>query len=261
MPARRHALTAAAFAALLSACHESPFPADASSVYDLSCAGNTRPTSATPNIYVYGTVKEVFSDPTRGGSPGLRTVQGAMLEACMVGVDPCTVDGSATSMADGTFAMGPHPTGSVPYDGYLYITNTGDRTAYLFPNAPLAEDQHDVNVTLMLNAFVAQLSALGIAVDQNKSIVGLQVLDCAGTPIGDSKNLKLEVQQNGSDVNNLNFIDANPFGDAFAGDTFVINVPPGMIDIGASYQGTELHRHTIMTVAGTMTETQIRPGY
>lgn len=260
MPSARHAVCAAAVSAMLWGCHESPFPDDAGAMYDLSCAARPAPVAATPDIAILGTVEEVLPDPNGQGPPVVQPASNATIETCTVGVDPCTMDGSATSQLDGSFGIAPHSTGAVPYDVYLRANHYADAPAFVFPSSPLTMDQR-LDVVLISGAFVQQLPAYGIQVDMSKAIVGVQVLDCAGMPIVDTDHLQISVRQNGAPIPGVSVVDAAPFGPAFAGVSFVLGVPPGQIDVAATYRGTPLRAHTVTTYASSMTETQLRPGY
>jgi len=236
---------------------------DAPPNYDFSCTGASAPTTATDTVTVYGLVQEVFADEAQGGTPAFRSLAGAALEACSVGASTCA-DGLATSQADGTYAIGPHPTGGTPYNGRLHVTHAGDRITYLYPDQPLKADFHGANVPMLLNAFVAQLAALGLSQDAAKGLLALQLVDCTGALIADPKNVTLIIQQNGSDVGGTNIINAASFSHAFDGDFFILNVPIGQTNVGAIYNGVTmrtLRNHTIESIAQATTVTQLRPGY
>ncbi len=51
----------------------------------------------------------------------------------------------------------------------VHVKKVGSRTTYLWPNSPLYADNPNVRVPVMLNAFVASLSALGIQQHPEKS--------------------------------------------------------------------------------------------
>jgi hypothetical protein len=236
---------------------------DAPPNYDFSCTGASAPTTATDTVTVYGIVQEVFADEAQAGTPAFRPLAGAALEACTVGSNTCA-DGQATSQGDGTFVIGPHPTGGTPYNGQLHVTHNGDRITYLYPDQPLKADFHGVSVPMLLNAFVAQLAALGLSQDAAKGLLALQLIDCTGALITDHKNVTLIIQQNGSDVSGTNIINAASFSHAFDGDYFILNVPVGQTNVGASYNGVTmrtLRNHTIESIAQATTVTQLRPGY
>lgn len=260
-----HALTAMLVA--LAACGgggDDPPPPDAQEfpAYDFSCMGNAAPTTAADTVTVYGVTQEIKSED---GTPVIRPLGDVTMVACPVGTElgGCTPGPTTmtTSNADGTFAMGAEPTGGVPYDAYLRVEHIGHRTTLLYPSSPLIGDNMNVEVPLMLNAFVAQLAALGLAQDATKAIVGLQLTDCAGLAIADNANVVLRLQQGGAEVTGTTLLNASMFSADFAGAYFILNVPAGATDVGATYKGTPLRGHVITTVAGTSSLTEIRPGY
>ena len=200
------------------------------------------------------------------GTPSLRPIEGATLIACAVNAAACdlaTNDGTTVSAADGTFSVGPHPTGGVPYDSLMLVQRDGNRTTYLFPSSPLTGDNTGVLIPIMQNAFIAQLNALGISQAANKSLVGLQLVDCTNTPITDTANVKLSIKVDGMDVTGFgtSIINAGQFSADFAGDWFIANVPAGTTEVGATWNGMPLRTRTITTIAGTTSQTQLRPGF
>ena len=236
---------------------------DAPPNYDWSCMGNTAPTTATDAVTVSGIVQEIYS---KDGTPSVRPIPDALLLACSVSAtcDGTTNDGITTSAADGTFSVGPHPIGGVPYDSYMLVSREGfDRTTYLYPASPLIADNTGVKIPIMQNAFIAQLNALGISQAANKSIVGLQLVDCMEEPITDSANVQLSIKVDGVDVTGFgtSIINAGQFSADFAGDWFIINVPEGTTEVGATWNGKPLRPRTITTIHGTTSETKLRPGF
>lgn len=267
---RKRSLMIAAFgslAVLASGCGSSkPSGPDATVYnYDFSCMGNALPATTPATIKVSGVTQEIYSDQ---GVATLRMLPDGALTACQMSVSPdmCTSSsmnyGTAMSGSDGSWAFNPDPaTNSAPLDVYLYVQKTGDRTTYLWPNSQLYADNIGVKVPVMLNAFVAELSALAIQQSPQKAIVGLDLVDCQNQPVVDVANVMITLKLNGQDLGSLSLIDAHAFNDAFAGDFFLLNVPPGDIEASATWKGKPFRSHHIITTAGTTSETKLAPGY
>jgi hypothetical protein len=229
--------------------------------YDFTCLQNNLPITAPATIRVQGIAQEVYTD---AGRASLQVLADADIVACRKG-GPCTDTdnyGTARSAADGAWAFNPDPvTDGAPLDVFMYVQKLGDRTTYLWPNSPLYADNLQVKVPVMLNAFVAQLSALGIQQSPAKSIVGVLLVDCADQPIVDSDNVKVTLKLDGAEIPSLSFIDAHIFNEDFNGDFFLLNVPIGDIEVGATYKDMPLRAHTITTFPGTTSETKLAPGF
>lgn len=260
----RLGFAAALASSALVACGDDGATPDAAPVYnyDFTCAGNTLPATAPATVNVGGFTQSVYIDQ---GFVTLSMLPDADLVACKADMPVCdetTNYGTAKAGADGAFLFTPPPeTGGVPLDVYAYVKKTGSRTTYLWPNSPFYADNPTVKVPVMLNAFVAQLSALGIQQSPERGIVGVLLVDCNDEPIVDADNVKITLSQDGADIGSLTFIDAHIFNADFAGDFFILNVPVGKIDISVTYKGMEMRGHSVLTFAGATSETKIAPGF
>lgn len=260
----RSSLALVSLASLVACGEDAPTGPDAQVFpdYDFTCTANAQPVTATETVTVSGTAQEIVAVD---GTPTIRPLADVTMVACRLGTEaggcmpgPTTM---TTSGPDGAFVMGAEPTGGVPFDAYLRLEHFGHRTSYLYPHAPLIADNIDLEVPMMLNAFVAQLAALGLAQDMSKSILGIQVNDCAGLGIADSTNVVLSITQDGVDVVGTTVLDASVFSGAFGGAFFVMNTPAGATTVSATYKGMPLRGHTVVTLAGTSTLTELRPGF
>ncbi len=254
------AIAATGCKAITGTCHN----ADAAPVYnyDFSCMGNSLPATAPPQIVVRGVTQEIYINH---GIATLQMLPDADLIACRADMTTCdatTNYGTAHSGADGSWEFLPMPqTGGAPLDVHLFVTKFGERTTYLWPNSPLYADNIGTKVPVMQNAFVASLSALGLQQHPEKAILGLMLVDCAKQPIVDSDNVQLSVTVNGMPVTSLAPIDAHIFNEDFNGDFFLMNMPTGTTEVGASWLGKPLRGHTIITYPGTTSETELAPGF
>jgi hypothetical protein len=231
--------------------------------YDFSCTSNPAPAagSAAANITISGTVQEVSLN---GLTPSIMPADGATLNACVAGAPNCSggnrLAGPVTSAGGGNYSLGPIATGTDPVDGYITLAKTGDKDAYIFPPQALIADQGMVpTLTFTTAAFNGIVTFLQINQSAANGTLALVVTDCANQRI--TENVTLSVKQGGSDVTGTTPLDLGQF-DAMAGGVHIIfNVPPGDTEVGATYMGMALRAHVVKTVADSMTETIVRPGY
>ncbi|MEO8702664.1 MAG: hypothetical protein ABI867_21650 [Kofleriaceae bacterium] len=264
----RHILVVAGIA--LAGCSPTNVTADAQVSIDapvnidLSCLNNPTPTTALDPVSVSGVLQEVFTDD---GKATQRPLGGADIEGCKAGAADCLGPnflGTTTSAADGTFTIGPTATAGMPLELYLTVTKVGERTTRLYYATPITFNQSggdDGEAPVLQNAFIAQLAALGLTQDANKSMLGVQLLDCLDLPLTDAPNVVLSVKQNGSEVAGINVISAGKLSPVFGGGYFVLNVPVGTLEVGAIYAGKPMLSRIVETVAGSTIETQLRPGH
>ena len=246
--------------------------------YDFSCMGNETPATAPATILVQGLAQEVVTvngqatlspmpwaaDAPTGHDPPhiVACKEGGLCEGGTYPNPSPNNYGEVWAAMDGTWKFDPDPaTNGVPLDVYMYVEAVGERKTYLWPNSPLYADNPNVKVPVMKNAFVAQLSALGIQQSPLSAIVGLMLVDCQDQPIVDADNVKVTLKKDGAEIPNLSFIDAHIFNEDFNGDFFLLNVPAGAIEVGATYKGMPLRGHAIRTEAGTTSETKLAPGF
>lgn len=248
----------------LVACGNDGATPDAAPIYDFdfSCLGNTIPSTIPAMLTISGATLDVY---TQTGALTLGPLADAQITACasvMPICDSTTNAGVAYSGADGSFGFNPPPmTGGMPLDVYMYVSKVGSRTTYLWPNSPLYADNPALTVPVMQDAFVSSLSALGIQQDPAKALVALALVDCMGQPIVDSNNVEITLSQDGKAIGNLLLISAQLFNENFSGSYFILNVPPGPIDIAVTYKGMPMRGHAITTYPGTTSQTKIAPGF
>lgn len=239
---------------------DAPPPPDAPA-YDFTCLGQPLPTTAPDPVSVSGTVEEVSIN---GASPGINALAGATLVGCANGAADCMGSNqlaTATSDMAGAYTVGPIASSGAPVDAYVHLTNMGDRPTDEYPPSPIAANLTGIPIiTFQTTAFSELVSFLHITQDDANGNLTILVTDCAGTPIADSANLTLSVQQNGMDVPNTTVLDGGQLSSMAAGIYMVFNVPPGATAVGATYKGMNLLGHTVGAVAQETTATQIKPG-
>lgn len=230
--------------------------------FDFSCMGNAAPTTATAAITVGGTVQRAY---LKNGQPDIQPRDGATVKACKAGAADCADTNqygtTATTSGGGNFSIGPVSTNMMPLDVYIEMTDTGSRTTYVYPPAPLVADQDMVPVFTFDPDLVSLLGQAGCPQDDDANgMTLLMVVDCANAPIDDKTNLTLSIKQGGTEVSNTQVVDLGVFG--VKGTYLVCNVPEdATTTVGASYKGTALRAHDIKVVKATTTATIVRPGY
>ena len=227
--------------------------------YDFSCAGNAAPTTATPQITVSGTVRKV-------GLGGSMAVQGATLKACKNGAADCTganqLGADATSAANGGWSIGPFDTSSMPVDAYIAMTATGARPTHVYSPSPLVADLATVPVQAFDPQLLEFLASACPQDDNTNGIVVLLVTDCAAKAIGDAANVTLSIKQGGTEVTGTSLVNLGQLDASAAGTFMVCNVPANVAtEVNATYKTTTFRAHTLGVVAGTTTNTIVRPGY
>jgi hypothetical protein len=238
---------------------------DAPLNFDFTCKSKAAPTTALDPITVSGVLQEVYS---QDGMATQRPLADALIEGCNAAASDCldaNSYGTTMSAADGTFTIGPVTTGGSPFELFLMVTKVGDRTTRLYFATPISfsqeSGQRSSDYPILQNAFVAQLAALGLAQDVNKSMLGIQLLDCMNQPITDAANVVLSIKQGGTEVTGTTVINAGKLSPVFGGGYFILNVPPGTVEVGATHAGQSLLPRTLVLTAGTTSETQLRPGH
>lgn len=260
----RHCLTAALASSSLVACGNDGATPDAAPVYnfDFSCVGNAIPATVPAMVTISGATLDVY---TQMGALTLGPLANAEITACATAMPTCdsTMNAGVTqSGEDGSFGFNPPPmTGGMPLDVYMYVTKAGSRTTYLWPSSPLYADNPALMVPVMQDAFVLSLSALGIQQRPENALVALTLVDCKGQPIPDAGNVTITLSREGTVIADLLVIDAHLFNDNFSGSFFILNVPPGRIDIAVTYKGMAMRGHAITTYPGATSQTKIAPGF
>jgi hypothetical protein len=232
-------------------------------VYDLSCLGNPVLTTATATITLSGTVSEIGFDVATM-MPTMTPLVGATVDACKLN---CT--GAAnkldtvTSIAGGVFTTAAIATNPANHslDGYLRINNTGDRQTFIYPPEPFRADQANIPVFTFPNTLIDTLVQFGLITQSpGNAILGIALVDCAGTPISDAANVTLSIKQGGVDVPGTTVIDASQFSPMAGGGYIVTQVPPAVTVVGASYKSMPFLSVTVTTVATSTIQTLLRPG-
>jgi hypothetical protein len=228
---------------------------------DLTCAGNPAPTTATATVTVSGGASGLTLN---GMNPQVVALTGATINACTGDckaqnkLDTITTDAQCAGMTC-AFTTKALTTGGTPLDGYLKAAAQGFQTFNLFPPQPLTADFPNAPIIAFSNQIVSALAILtGVSQDPTKGLLVLIYTDCAGTPInGASPTL----QQGGVDVVGATVFDASALSSMGAGTYFVLNVPAGDTEVGGTAQGSTLRAHTILSVAGETSTTQVTPGF
>jgi hypothetical protein len=236
-----------------------PPPPDAQE-FDFTCLNNTAPDTATATVTISGFANAVNLNGTQ---PSIDPLDEATVDACTgncAGPNKLdtTTSAAAPCGANGCeFTTAALDTGGAPLDGFIRVAKTNFRTSNVFPAAPLVADQPNVPGLVFSNtAFQAATIFLGVTQSAANGNLGLLVTDCANTPI---TGATVTVTQNGSPAGG-EIVDASSFGQG-GGAFLVFDVPPGDTEVNAQFMGMTFRAHTVTTVAGQTTATQIRPGF
>ncbi len=211
--------------------------------FDFSCMNDPEPTTAPATVSLSGTANEITANFS------FEPVADAAVRAFKNG-NPDTQVGTTQSDANGAWSLPAVPTATMPIDGYIEATKLGYRTSRLYPSEPISGDIAQAPVLLLsTNVF----SSLFASQSQENGTVALAVLDCANTPIDGAA---ISVKQNGVEVGTQQ--DLSQFQ---PGTFIVLNVPPGVAEVGATYMGMTLRAHVVSVVAETTSTTLVRPGF
>lgn len=230
--------------------------------YDFSCMGNSAPTTASANITLSGTAQRVYLNGTQ---PAVEALEGAAVKACKSGTTCMGPNeyGTDTSAADGSWSIGPFATGGTPVDGFVEVSAANARTTAVYPAGPTTADLGNIPVLTFDPGFIQLLANFGCPQDDTTNgIVTLAITDCANTPIDDTSNTMLSIQQGGSEVQGTSVLDLGQLSSMAAGTYMVCNVPENaMTTVGATYKSMALRSHVVGVVKATSTITVVRPGF
>lgn len=243
-------------------------PPDAQT-FDFSCLDMPLPTTATATITLSGSVQVLTFN---GGTPVLTPVADAKVDACKVGAANCTGANhfglQATSAAlSGAWSIGPVTTvpAAQPLDAFVHMTPpaaSSQRPTSVYPAQPFVANQGTIPVITftdgMGGSFALIQAFAGHQQNPANGLVVIAVTDCASKPL---KGAIVHVKQNGAEVGQI--FDASALSAMAGGGFIVFNVPPGPVDVSATFMGMDFRVNpvqTVTSVAGEDTFTQIRPG-
>lgn len=240
--------------AAVDAAPDTPPLPDAPS-YDFSCMGNAAPTTATATVSISGTAQEVT---LQGMTPSIMPKNGVMVKACTGNCTGQNLKDTQTTANAGTFATAAITTGGTPINGYLDATVSTAKRTLVFPPSPLIANTPNVPILMFSNAVWQALPLFVGTPDPQKGHAVIAVTDCAMMPIDGAT---ISVKQNGTAVAGTTEFDLGALSAMAAGAHLVLNIPPGDTEVGATYNGMTLRAHVIMSVADSVSETIVRPGY
>jgi len=211
------------------------------------------------NIPAMITISGVASEITTGGR---QPQAGVAITVHKVSDD--SLQGMATTDANGAFSI-TVPTNGAPVDGYLKASKSGLKDTFLYPPFPLSSDFSGVTTLMLTPGTQGLANMVGGAAqpDPTKGWIGLLVLDgpsTSATPVMGatiSANPTGEIRYNGSA--GIPQSAAQAMSTAADGIAYVMNVPAGMVTIGASKSGLNLKSHAVNARADKITLTLITP--
>lgn len=242
---------------------DSPRPIDAKVfmdappvMYNFACYGMTPGTTVGDPIVVSGSAGAVST------SAGIDPLPDVAIDFYKVG--STTSAASTTSNAQGEYTSG-NLTGGVAVD-YIRGALAAHRTTYLFPPQPIRMTlPGDVPVPLVSNQLFGMVSLLTTQ-DENKGALLVTVTDCSISMPKLIDGATLHVQQNNLDVGEP--FDVGQFLPEAAGTFFVFNVPEGVTQVWATYDGKTFPTRTVRAfkkpaganAEGTISVTVMPPG-
>ena len=223
--------------AILVLCAGCALPAQ--KVNPLACANDPAPTTAPASVAITGSIADPY--------------QGAPVAGATVALQPSgfTTTTSATGQFSGTVM-----TGGMPSASFLKVTGPGYVDTYFYPAAPLAADL-DVTLQLLLTQeLVAIGSASGLPLGSNSEQLVVSVVDCQDDAVGNA------TITSAGDV--IYFANDKPdptatSTDALTGAALVVGITGSDAALSANADGIMFRNHSVGTMPGTLTETEIRP--
>lgn len=222
-------------------------PVDMPPAVDLSCMGNAAPTTGPDPVPIDGTVSDIDF-----ASQSLVPVQDALVSAIKEAGGPGDSD---MSDAAGAFTLAVPNQQQVALDGHLEASKAGQHPVRLYPPSPLSAPLTGVPLLLLNQATLEFfLGIQGITLDPTKGEVGLVVVDCSNNPVANATPSVTD--SNGNSVGEM--FDASMFQE---GLFIYFNITPGVITVGATFDGNTFRAHDVDVVASTTSTTAVRPGF
>jgi hypothetical protein len=215
------------------------------------CIGDPFPTTAPATITVGGHTNEIN---TQGQVPLGEVAVTANQQTGDTEID------SMTSDAAGIYSLSA-TTGGTPVNGYLHGVKANFKETYVYPPAPLANDQPNIPVLMVSNLVYSVLPALAQAdQDADHGFLGVLVVDCFGAPVSGA-----QVTSNGGGT--VRYVMGTSVGNAevtqtdSSGIALIFNVNVGdTVEVDATAGGNDLAAHTVKVRADVVTTTVVAPG-
>jgi hypothetical protein len=169
--------------------------------------------------------------------------------------DETTPLATATTDAQGKYSV-MVPTGGGVVDAYIVATKSGYADNYVYPAAPFQTDTLMANANLITSS---NFNLLGIFTGQQtgKGLIVIEILDANMMPV-------MGATVTSTPASTYRYSDSNgtptsTTATAADGTAFLINVPPGHVDVSATKAGMVLKTHGIAAHADKFTTTVITP--
>jgi len=226
--------------------------------YDFSCHQNEAPTTAAATVEVSGTAQEIYLD---GLTPSVRNAGGVLVQACRGDcTGPDDLGTTGPTGPDGVYTTNAVSTGGVPLDGYVIASKAGSWSTYLYPPSPLTQNEAGVPILMLTEALIPLLGFAGIERQPGTGMLAVMVTDCSVPPVG-IVDATVTVTQNGAPVGDPPVSPGSALGSQGEGVFLVADVPPGEVEVSATYMGMTFRVHTVGSFADALTTTQVKPGY
>jgi hypothetical protein len=210
------------------------------------CLNQPLPTTAPIKVTIAGTVIDPFAGTMLGD---------AAVEGFLVGVGSSIF--TVNSDAAGAFTHD-QGTGGAPINGFLKVSLNGFLDSYFYPATPVAHDLH-VQVELFSSMDIMTLGNIAqVTIDPTKAQLLVSVTDCNGLPLPGATITTVPAGTIRYFVGNMPSPTATAT-DAVTGAALIANAPPSNTTVNATVSGMTLRSHNFDTVAGALTQTEIRP--
>lgn len=214
------------------------------------CIGRAHPTTAPAMITVAGVTNEINTD-------GQVPLDGVALT--VADSDDTTLT-TGTSDGSGNYSV-TVSTGGAPVDGYIQGTTSNYKETYVYPPAPLANDQASVPVLLVSNTVWSFLPLIANATQDNtEGFLGVLVSDCLGNPVEGATVTSPAAET-------VRYVEGTGVGDETvtvtdsSGIALLFNVTPGdTVMVDASTPDHDFEAHPVKVRANVVTTTVVAPG-
>ncbi|MCW5802270.1 MAG: hypothetical protein KIT31_07775 [Deltaproteobacteria bacterium] len=223
--------------------------------------GTPDPTTANDPITAAGSTQEItMNGPVAKGNVAIDIFKAGVANALS----------SVVSDGNGDFVSGALATGGQAFNGFIQgiaLNGQGQpdpayRATFVFPPTPLQTNITNVPVLMVSAQLFGQLQIVtGPQNDAANGALFVAITDCAGTPVPASLSVKRGENEVGTQF------DLSLLSPQAAGLFFVMNVPAGDVDVGASFDNKTFRTHTVTSFknengreAGAITTTVVRPG-
>src|SRR6185295_20058851 len=150
-------------------------------------------------------------------------------------------------------------TGTAPRKAHLHVSSPGFIDTYFYPAVPIAVNLNAGLVMFTVDDLTMLAMAVQLPIDPSKAVLAVGVVDCNDRPVGGA-TVTTEPMAGRIYLNSNVTPDPTATAtDDRTGTAIFYNVSPSSILINATVDGMTLRSHSIMAMAGTLTQSEIQP--